>query len=148
MFRFYGQPGMHQTMCHLPKDYPMVLAWQMGVPITKFACHEKAHDSFKEVFEEALEYYGREKIIKLGLNRFGGCLNVRKKRNGTTWSTHAWGAAIDLYPDKNKLKWGADKALFAQPEYEPFWEIVESKHLVSLGREKDFDWMHFQAAEL
>lgn len=40
------------------------------------------------------------------------------------------------------------EASFARPEYEPFWAIVEEEGLVSLGRTRDFDWMHFQAARL
>jgi len=55
---------------------------------------------------------------------------------------------VDLDPGRNQLKWGRDRAVFARPEYEPFWQIVESEGLVSLGRAKNFDWMHFQAARL
>ena len=32
--------------------------------------------------------------------------------------------------------------------YEPFWRIVEGEGLLSLGRTRNFDWMHFQAARL
>ena len=31
---------------------------------------------------------------------------------------------------------------------EEFWEIVESEGWTSLGRARDFDWMHFQAPRL
>ena len=61
---------------------------------------------------------------------------------------HSWGIAVDLNPAQNRLKWDDKKAVFAKPVYLPFWEIVESYGGVSLGREKNFDWMHFQFAKL
>jgi hypothetical protein len=79
---------------------------------------------------------------------FGGCLNVRKMRGGSAWSIHSWGAAIDLDPDNNQLKWASPKATFSKKEYEPFWKIVEAEGWTSLGRRRNYDWMHFQAAYL
>ena len=93
--------------------------------------------------EEALET-----IKELRLNRFGGCLNVRKMRGGSAWSIHSWGAAIDIDPDRNQLKWGKDKAFLARSEYEPFWKIVEAEGWTSLLRARNFDAMHIQAANL
>ena len=92
--------------------------------------------------------YGEERIRELRLDRWGGCLNVRPKRVGTEWSTHSWGIAIDFDPDQNQLRWGRDRAVFAQPEYEPWWEVWEKEGWVSLGRSSNFDWMHIQAARL
>ena len=69
-------------------------------------------------------------------------------RGGSAWSIHSWGAAVDLDPDNNQLRWGKNKASFAKPAYENFWKIVENEGWVSLGRERNYDWMHFQAAKL
>ena len=142
----YGQHGENQTMLVLP--YRMHLAWQPEIEIRRFSCHEKVHDAFLNVFTKALDEYGEERIRALRLDRFGGCLNVRKKRGGAGWSMHSWGIAIDLDPEHNKLRMTHAEAAFARPEYEPFWRIVEGEGLVSLGRTRDFDWMHFQAARL
>ena len=49
-------------------------------------------------------------------------------------------------PENNRLRWRADKAALARPEYDKFWEIVEAEGWTSLGRAKGYDWMHFQAA--
>jgi hypothetical protein len=87
-------------------------------------------------------------ISKLNLDLFGGCVNVRRMRGGSAWSIHSWGAAIDVDPDNNQLKWGKDKAEFAKKEYNAFWDIVEDEGWVSLGRVKNYDWMHYQAALL
>jgi hypothetical protein len=103
--------------------------------------------SLYKIFESTLSTYGVD-IETLGLNLFGGCLNVRKMRGGSSWSIHSWGAAIDLDPDNNQLRWDNNKATFAKSDYDPFWEIVEKEGWTSLGRRKNYDWMHFQAARL
>lgn len=146
MVKFYGKVGENQTTLVLP--YPMVLAWDTSSIVTKITCHEKVKDSLERILKNVLTHYGLDEIKKLRLDRFGGCLNVRKKRGGNTWSIHSWGAAVDFDPDRNQLKWGKDKAFFSRPEYDAFWKIVEAEGWVSLGRQRDYDWMHIQAATL
>ncbi len=85
---------------------------------------------------------------RLRLDLFGGCLNVRKMRGGSSYSMHSWGIAVDLDPIRNKFRWDSRRASFARKEYLPFWEIVENHGATSLGLERDFDWMHFQFARL
>ena len=125
----------------------MVLSWDEAVSITRFSCHAKCQGAFTALFERLLGHFGAAEINKLRINRFGGCLNVRPKR-GTTdqWSTHAFGAAVDLDPTRNQLRWDHTRASFAKPEYLPLWQIVEELGLVGLGPDKEFDWMHIQAA--
>lgn len=146
MVNYYGPVGKNQTSLILP--YPMVLAWDLDRKVTKMTCHSKVKDSLETILKNVLGHYGLEKIKQLRLDRFGGCLNVRKMRGGSSWSIHSWGAAIDLDPDRNRLRWGRDKAYFARSEYEPFWKIVEAEGWTSLGRKRNYDWMHFQAANL
>ena len=146
MNEFFGPIGQNQEKLELP--YPLVLAWDASSIVKKETCNVKVHKSLYSIFENTLKTYGLKEIKKLRLDNFGGCLNVRKMRGGSSWSIHSWGAAIDLDPDKNQLKWGKDKATFAKKEYEPFWKIVESEGWISLGRKKNYDWMHFQAALL
>lgn len=146
MVNFYGKVGTNQTSLTIP--YEMKLAWDLNVKISKITCHSKVKDSLERIFKNTLDHYGLENIRDLRLDIFGGCLNVRKMRGGSSWSIHSWGAAIDLDPDRNQLRWGKDKAVFAKVEYEPFWKIVEAEGWTSLGREKNMDYMHFQAAYL
>jgi hypothetical protein len=61
---------------------------------------------------------------------------------------HSWGIAIDFDPMRNQLKWGRDKARLAKPDAKKFWQAWERQGWVSLGRRKNYDWMHVQAAEL
>lgn len=51
-------------------------------------------------------------------------------------------------PERNRLKWGRDRASLARPEYDPWWRCWEEEDWVSLGRARNFDWMHVQAAKV
>lgn len=142
---FFGDKGLSQTLVMLP--YTMRLAWPPHTLVSRISCHAKVAPYVKQIFTDTLDYYGKERIQALGLDLFGGCLNVRKMRGGSSWSMHSWGIAIDLDPDNNELHMGRDKARFARAEYEPFWKIVESTGAISLGRVANYDWMHFQFAK-
>jgi hypothetical protein len=146
MVDYYGPVGENQTRLHLP--YSMKLAWDISATVKRLTCNEKVASSLYKIFEQTLKIYGLKEIQKLRLDLFGGCLNVRKMRGGSSWSIHSWGAAVDLDPDRNALKMTSTTATFAKAEYRDFWKIVESEGWVSLGRAKNYDWMHFQAATL
>ncbi|WP_295389801.1 M15 family metallopeptidase, partial [uncultured Thiodictyon sp.] len=146
MVSFYGQPGTHQVSIALP--YPHRLAWDVDKVVNKFSCHEKVHDSLERVLIKVLAHYGKDKIKALRLDLWGGCLNVRKMRGGSSWSMHSWGTAIDYDPERNQLKWGKDRASFAKSEYAAWWQFWEEEGWLSLGRTRNYDWMHVQAARL
>ena len=141
---FYGPVATHQTRIELP--YPHKLSWDRNVVLTRLTCHEKVAESLKTVLAKVLDHYGQERISGLALDVFGGCFNKRKKRGGTTWSTHAWAIALDYDPDRNRLHWNREQARFARPEYDAWWRFWEEEGWVSLGRARNFDWMHVQAA--
>jgi hypothetical protein len=141
---FYGEVGKNQVRLQLP--YPHRIAWDKRIVVHSIFCHEKVKDSLNRVLTKVLEHYGLDEIKRLHLDIWGGCLNVRKKRGGSTWSTHSWGIALDYDPENNALRWGRDRAEFARPEYDKWWQFWEEEGWVSLGRTKNFDWMHVQAA--
>ncbi len=141
----YGVPnteGTYLTQIALP--YPMRIAWDKKTSVTKMSCHKDIAQALENVFAEILEVYGLAKIQELGIDLFGGCFNFRKKRGGSSYSVHAWGLAIDLDPERNLLKETSETARFARPEYEKMIDIFYKHGFVSLGREKNYDWMHFQ----
>jgi hypothetical protein len=146
MVEFYGPVGENQTSIEIP--YPFVLAWDSSVIVKKITCNKRVAEPVYKIFEETLKAYGLKEVKKLKLDVFGGCLNVRKMRGGSSWSTHSWGAAIDLDPDNNQLRWGRDRASFAKPAYNDFWKIVQSHGATSLGLKRNMDYQHFQFAEL
>jgi hypothetical protein len=144
--RFYGDVGTHQSKANSP--YPLKLAWATDKIINSFTCHEKVKHSIERVLQKVLDHYGLAKIQQLGLDLWGGCLNVRDMRGGTTPSTHSWGIAIDWDPIRNKLKWKKEEANFAKSEYDFWWKCWEEEGWVSLGRTKNYDWMHVQACRV
>ena len=146
MEKFYGEVGKHQVRLESP--YPLYLDWNLDQEVKGFQCHEKVHDSALRVMNRVLDHYGEEKIHEYGLDQFGGCLNVRKMRNGSSWSTHAWGIAIDWDADRNPLRTTFAKSQMGRPEYVVFLNLWEAEGWVSLGRARNFDAMHVQAARL
>lgn len=138
----YGMVGMNQGMVETP--YPLVLDWDTSTIIDRFSAHESVVDSIERVMERAADHYGLEQIEELGLNRYGGCLNIRKKRGGSSYSTHSWGVAIDWFPSVNRLRETHKTARFAQNQYKKWLDLWEEEGFMSLGRCYDFDWMHVQ----
>lgn len=141
---FFGDIGQNQTKLVFP--YPMRLAWDTDAVVKSTSCHKKVHDAAHRVLSKVLAHYGSDGVRELRLDLFGGCLNVRKKRGGSAWSMHAWGIAFDFDPDRNRLKWGRDKAAFARREYEKWFDFWEEEGAISLGRSRNRDWMHIQFA--
>lgn len=148
--RFYGLavPQDNPQLVSYTVPYPLKIAWDLSQSTNQITTHEKVKESVLRVLTRTLEHYGIEAIERLHLNRYGGCFNYRKTRNGNTLSTHAWGIALDFDPERNQLKWGKDRAAFARPEYESWWSFWEAEGWVSLGRSRNYDWMHVQAARL
>jgi hypothetical protein len=125
----------------------MRLAWDKNVKVNRMQCHRLVHDKLKAIFTDLLNHYGYEKITELGIDLFGGCFNFRTMRGGTQPSRHSWGIAIDLDPERNKLKETSKTARFARAEYKAMIDIFYKHGFVSLGREKNYDWMHFEVKE-
>ena len=141
----YGMPdeaGTNLVMINLPYTF-----MYGQVPVKRMKCHKLVADKFLAVFNDILAHYGIEEIKRLGIDRYGGCFNYRKMRGGTQLSRHSWGVAIDLDPVRNTLKETSKTARFARPEYAPMIDIFYKHGFLSLGREKNYDWMHFEIAE-
>lgn len=141
-----GGPQCAAGKVDLP--FKMRIAWNKRQTISRFSCHEDVAQSAERVYQRVASAYGPEDIRRLGLDLFGGCYNYRKKRGGSTLSTHAYGLAIDTDPERNQLRWKRDRARLAKPDAVEFWRCWEAEGWLSLGRSRDFDWMHVQAPGL
>lgn len=143
---FYGEVGTNQTQINIP--YDMFLAWDKSARVRKMTLHTKVAASALRVLEKTVTLYSAQERAALGLNLFGGSLNVRKMRGGTSWSMHSWGIAIDFDPERNALNTHAPAARLSHADALPFWQAWEAEGWLSLGRARDYDWMHVQAARL
>lgn len=143
---FYGQPGKNLVLLDLP--YPLRLSWDTATIVTRTQCNAVVKDSLGRVLTKVRKHYGLTGIQALRLDLYGGGFNMRAKRGGTTLSMHAWGIAFDFDPDHNRLLWDRNRAGFAHPDYDAWWRYWEAEGWVSLGRSRDFDWMHVQAARV
>lgn len=152
MTAFYGPHGIPggrtPDLVTVDCPWPLKIAWDKSKRRKGFKVHRKCADSLAEVVERVHEHYGMAEIERLGFDLFGGDYNPRKMRGGTKWSTHSWGIAIDFDPARNRLKWGRGRASLAHPDCSDWWQIWEKQGWVSLGRLRNFDWMHVQAARL
>jgi hypothetical protein len=143
---YFGRVGENQTQMELPFD--MYLAWSKSIRVRKITLHKTVAMSAKLVFEKVAGIYSHKDREALGLNLFGGSLNVRKMRGGNSYSMHSWGIAIDFDPERNQLNWHRPQARLSHTDAIPFWDAWKEAGWVSLGRERNFDWMHVQAARL
>ena len=143
---FYGAVGTRQTKVAMP--FEMVLAWSKATRIRSITLHERVAPSAERVLQTIAALYSASEREALGLNLFGGSLNVRRMRGGSAWSMHAWGIAVDFDPERNQLKWGSPKARLSHPDALPFWKAWEAEGWLSLGRARNYDFMHVQAARL
>jgi len=142
----YGKPdddgSDYLVTINLP--YPMRLSWDIKTSVSKIRVHKLIADKLKLVFQELLNHYGLAEIQRLGIDLFGGCFAFRKMRGGSDYSRHSWGIAIDLDPERNGLKTTWAKAQFSKPEYKPMIDIFYKHGFVNLGKEKNYDTMHFE----
>lgn len=144
---YYGTRGENQVYFYPP--FEMRYAGNLNIKITRFMCHDKVVPSLQRVFADILKHYPTDKVrMDTGIGIFGGCLNVRRMRGGTSWSMHSWGIAIDFDPARNALTMTKARARLAKPDCAAFWEAWAAEGWVSLGQARDYDWMHVQAANL
>jgi hypothetical protein len=139
---FYGPAG---TKANLDKVVPAYQFYYNGQTVSSVRLHKKVAESFKRVTQAVLDAYGIAKIKELGLDNYAGSYNDRNMRGSTRKSTHAWGIALDFDPANNGMNDHKPEARFSGPEYVKWWECWEAEGWYSLGRQKDYDYMHVQA---
>lgn len=136
---FYGQPGDESNLVTIEFPYRMLYD---GKAVTKTRVHKKCADSLLRVLNNIKGMFNDAPDIVDEVSDYGGCYNFRMKRGGSTYSLHAYGAAIDLDADDNTFRdaWPmkADMPL----------EVMEAfarEGWLAAGAFWGYDAMHFQA---
>lgn len=143
----YGQPGDPDRLTILVLPYPMRIAWDLTKTVSKIQCHKLIAVPLLAVFNDLLTHYGPPKLQELGIDLFGGCLNVRLQRGSKTkWSRHAWAIAIDLDPARNGLKTKWKDAQFSKPEYKFMVNTFHKHGFLGYGPDRNYDAMHWEIA--
>jgi len=145
LVKLYGKAGGPDcTAGRVVLPFAFKLAWDLDQLVKIISCHTLVAEPLTRIWDETARHYGEKQFRELGLDLYGGCFNYRPMRGSDKLSTHAWGIAQDVDPLRNQLRWNHNTAVLARAEYLPFWKIVEANGAYSLGRENDYDWMHFQ----
>ena len=137
--KFYGQPGDESNLVMI--DFPFKTFYS-GKEVKRTRCHKKVADSLLRVLKNIGTKYGNNRSIIEAAEDYGGVYNFRLKRGGSSYSLHAYGAAIDLDADDNTFKdsWPikADMPLEIMEEFaKEGWK--------SAGAFWQTDAMHFEA---
>lgn len=139
--KFYGEPGDESQLVTITFPFPMMYGTKQ---VTKTRVHKKCSESLLRVLGAIGQKYSALPGIMEEAQDYGGVFNFRLKRGGSTYSLHAYGAAIDLDADDNTFKnsWPmqADMPL----------EIIEEfakEGWVSAAAFWGYDAMHFQATQ-
>lgn len=140
----FGAPGDASLVSIVP-PYPLLYE---GRPVRSIRVHKLVAAHVQAALQEVLDHYGLEEIHRLGLDQYGGSFNFRATTTGQALSMHAWGIALDFAPESNAYNTRAPRATLSRPECDAWWRIWEAHGAVSLGRERDLDWMHLQFARL
>lgn len=143
-----GSPTAKWESDHLVRflaPYPMVLAWDPTSKVKRVRCHRLVAQSLEQVLVAILAHYGNPtEVHRARMDLYGGVYNYRRISGSGRLSTHAWGAGIDLDPDRNPL---------GKPHSEP--EGMMPLAVVALFEAEGWKWggrfvnrpdcMHFQA---
>lgn len=101
LVRFYGQPGDENNLVTVEFPFPTFYG---GKSVTKTRCHKKVAASLLRVLTAIGSNFGKDPGIMEEITDYGGCFNFRPKRGGSSWSLHAFGAAIDYDDDQNTFQ--------------------------------------------
>lgn len=136
---FYGEPGDESNLVSISFPFPV---YYEGKLVKTTRVHKKCAASLVRVFNAIGSKYFADKGTLEEAQDYGGVYNFRLKRGGSTYSLHAWGAAIDLDADDNTFRdsWPmkADMPLQIMEEF-------AREGWLAAGAFWGYDAMHFQA---
>ncbi len=139
-YTLFGRAGgVDMTLIEPP--YPL---FYQGDEIKAIGVHAEIAPYVATALKRVLDYYGRERIHALGLDRYDGCYNNRRVRGGKITSMHAWAIALDFDAAHNGNSTRGNKARFASPDYDFWWIAWMSVGARPFGLFNDRDYMHIE----
>lgn len=138
---FYGAAGDEANLVTITFPFPMYYGEKL-VKTTRV--HRKCAASLLRILTSIGLKFNQKRDILEEAEDYGGVFNFRPKRGGSTWSCHAWGAAIDLDADDNTFKdsW----PMQADMNLDVILEFAK-EGWISAAVEWGYDAMHMQATQ-
>lgn len=146
LWEAYGDPRDSTELVKVPASYLLKISFLPGEHRSHLWAHRKVADSLGTVLDRVRNHYGLDEIDRLGLNVFGGDHMDRQMTGASRWSLHAWAIAYDFDPENNAYRMSKKQARFAHPAYDDWWRFWREEGWFAMGPERDFDFMHVQAA--
>jgi hypothetical protein len=139
--KFYGDPGDESQLTTFSPPY---LMYYDGKIIHKVRCHKKVAPSLERILTQIGKQLPSNPEIRDEAEDYGGCFNFRLKRGGSSYSLHAYGAAIDLDADDNTFRdsWPMQSDMPLE-----IMEEFAREGWISGGAFWGYDAMHFQATK-
>lgn len=152
--RFYGNPDANgdgapdlkwqqENLTTITPPFPM---FYDGKKVNKITCHKKIAEALLAALVKVKSITTAEERKQYGLDQFGGVFNFRRKRGGTSLSTHSWAIAIDLAVALNGfgIKYGSRPLMMPAKVVAAF----EEQGATWGGLGSNPDAMHFQWADI
>lgn len=147
---FFGEDPRRVPIGYVTPPYQMFADYRRRPAdrVSRFACHKLVKDPIQRILNAALDHYGAAQLRRLNLDIFSGCKVVRRITGGTGWSMHSWGIAVDIDAANNEFRDTWASGTMDSPERKRFVDLWYEEGFINLGRERNYDPMHFQAARL
>jgi len=120
--------------------FAMRLSWSPAQYIGGFIAHRLVGPVIADALTAIRDFGGLGFLRENSYDLWGGCLNMRPKKDGVGTSTHAWGIAVDYCPHLGQ---------FGVPSHMPAFivEAFTKRGFVNGGAWKKPDGMHQQACD-
>ena len=82
--------------------FPLALSWAPATTVRRITCNVLVADSLKRILTAILDHYKSVAAVQdARMHLYGGCYEFRRIGGSHTLSMHAYGAGIDLDPERN-----------------------------------------------
>jgi hypothetical protein len=131
---FFGEPGTEANLVEI--DVRGLGMEYEGQSLRIIRAHDLIADSLLAILRTIAAGPHRDILAE-----YAGVYNFRRKRGGTSYSLHAYGAAIDLDPDNNAFR---DSWPLRSSMPIGVMEAFAAEGVKSAGAAWGFDSMHFE----